>query len=392
MTQVQRRAVRGVVAVAGMALATVLVGCGNFFVCDKASCTTSGGTTGAAGDVAYVGNNVTASTSINGYTLAKSTLAAATSSPYAIGITPTAMVMSHANGFLYVSSALTTAAPVAGVYGFTVGTGGALSVLNGGFAMTSLTSVAAMDVSSDGNWLVVATSNDGANPVTVTAYGLNATSGLITGGTPLIYAVPTGSIVSSLKVAPSGQFISVALGQGGVETFPFNTTTGAIGAGVPTTFSSGGAYDVAIDSNNYLYIAATGEIFVYAVSTAGVPNASPVTTVGTPTAAGGPFSIALDGTSYLYASASNTSSNLIYGFSNKSGVLTALSTATIAAPASTTKLAVDSTGAYLLAAGYDSGAGLKMYSITSGTGVLTSLDTVGTGTTIAVPTALALSH
>jgi 6-phosphogluconolactonase (cycloisomerase 2 family) len=123
-----------------------------------------------------------------------------------------------------------------------------------------------------------------------------------------------------------------------------------------------------------------------------VPNASPVTAAGTPTASGGPFSVALDGTSYLYASASNSSSTLIYAFSIKSGVLTALSTATIAAPATTTKLAVDSTGAYLFAAGYDASAGLKMYTITSGTGVLTSLDTAATGTSVAIPSALALSH
>jgi len=393
MTQVQRRAVRGAAGVAALVMATALVGCQNFFVCDKASCTSNGGgSTGAAGNVAYVANNVSSSTNINGYTLAKPTLTAATGSPYSIGITPTAMVMSHANGFLYVSSAVTAKAPQSGIYGFTVGSGGGLSVLNGGFALVSATSVAAMDVSPDGQWLVVATGNDGLNPTTITAYGLNTSTGLITTGTPLIYAVPTGSIVSALKVAPSGQFISVALGLGGVETFPFNTTTGAIGTAALTTFSSGGAYDVAIDSNNYLYMAATGNIFVYLVSTAGVPNTNPVTAVGTPTASGGPFSIALDGTSYLYASASTTSSSLIYAFSLKNGVLTALSTATIAAPPSTTKLAVDSTGAYLFAAGYDASAGLKMYSIASGTGLLTSLDTAATGTSLVVPTALALSH
>jgi 6-phosphogluconolactonase len=394
MTQVQRRAVRGAAMVAGLLLSTALAGCGNFFVCDKASCTTSGGTpTGPAGNVAYVANNVTASTNINGYTLAKPTLTAATGSPYVIGITPTAMAVSRNNGFLYASSSLTAAAPQAGIYGFTIGSGGALGVLNGGSALASLTSVAAMDVSPDGQWLVVATSNDGLNPITLTAYGLNTTTGAISTASPLIYAVPTGSIVSALKVAPSGQFISVALGQGGVETFPFNTTTGGIGAAALTSFSSGGAYDVAIDSNNYLYIAATGNIFVYLVSTAGVPNVSPVTAVGTPTAAGGPFSIAVDGTSYLYASASTAPpSSLIYAFSIKNGVLTPLSTATITAPATTAKLAVDSTGTYLLAAGYDSGAGLQMYSITSGTGVLTSLNTAPTGTAVAVPTALALSH
>jgi 6-phosphogluconolactonase len=399
MTQVQRRAIRGAAAVAGLVLATALVGCGNFFVCDKASCTSSGsgGSTGPAGNVAYVGNNVSAITNINGYTLAKPTLTATTSSPYPINLTPTAMVMSHNNGFLYVSSALTTASPVAGIYGFTVGTGGALAVLKVGNALASQTSVAAMDVSPDGNWLVVSTANDPSNPVTITAYGLDATTGLITSGAPLPYTPPTGSIVSALKVAPSGQFISVALGTGGVYTFPFTTSTGLIGNNVvASTFNSVGVYDVAIDSNNYLYMAATGEILAYGVSSAGgALTLTAVASTGTATEAGGPFSIALDGTSYLYASASDGASTptyLIYGFSIKNGVLTPLSTKTISAPTSTTKLAVDSTGAYLLAAGYDSSAGLKMYGITSGTGILTSLDTAATGTSTVVPTSLALSH
>jgi 6-phosphogluconolactonase len=397
MTQVQRRAVRGMAAVTLMVLTTALTGCGAFFVCQKASCTDNGGTTGAAGNIGYVSNNVSSVTEINGYTLAKSTLAAATGSPYSLGLTPTAMVMSHDNAYLYVASTVTAATGQSQIFGFSVGTGGALTLLNGITPLASQSTVAAMDVSPDNNWLVVTTANglsSGANATTITAYPRVTATGLLTAATPLTYGPATSSIISSLKVAPSGQFISVALGLGGVATFPFNTSTGLISNGTITTFSPStvGAYDVAIDANNLLYMAVTGGIFVFPVSTAGVVNATPVTSGGIATASGGPFSLALDGTSYVYASASNTSTNLIYGFSNKAGVLTALSPATIAAPSSTTKLAVDSTGAYLLAAGYDSSAGLQMFSITSGSGSLTSLGSVPTGTSLLVPTALALSH
>ncbi len=400
MTQVQRRAVRGAAMVAGMVLATALTGCQNFFVCDKASCTTSGGgSTGAAGNIAYVANNVSSITEINGYTLAKPSLTAATGSPYSLGLTPTAMVMSHNNAFLYVASAGTTTQPTSQIFGFRVGTGGSLALINGITALASQSSVAAMDVSPDGNWLVVTTANGSASltATTITAYPINTTTGFLNAATPLSYGVSGNAIISSLKVAPSGEFISVALGLGGVATFPFNTSTGLISNGVITTYTptTVGASDLAIDSNNLLYVAVTGGIYAYTVtvSSSSAVTLNAVTTTPIATASGGPFSIALDGTSYVYASASNNPpSSLIYAFSNKAGVLTPLSTATIAAPASTSKLAVDSTGAYLLAAGYDSSAGLKLYSITSGTGLLTSLDTAATGTSLVVPTALALSH
>lgn len=397
MTEVQRRAVRGTAMVAGMVLATALTGCQNFFVCNKASCTSNPSTPSEpAGDVVYVANNVLATTNISGYTLGTK-LTATTSSPYGVTLIPSAMVVSRNNNFLYVASAVTTAAPVAGIYGFTIGTGGVLTRLNSGNALASLTSVAAMDVSPDGNWLIAATANDGLNANTITAYPLNTTTGLTT-GTPIVLSnltLPANSAVSALKVAPSGQFISLAVGLGGVEVCQFLTATGQIGTGSYLPFTNGGAYDVAIDSNNYLYIAVTGKIFVYGVSSTGAPNANPVTAAGIVTEAGGPFSIALDGTSYLYAGASDgatTPTYSIYAFSIKSGVLTALSPQTITAPASTTKIGVDSTGAYLLAAGYDSTAGLKLYSITSATGALTALDTAATGPTLAIPTALALSH
>jgi 6-phosphogluconolactonase len=408
MRQVQRRAVRGAAAVVGMVLATALSGCSNFFVCDKASCTSNPSTpTGPAGDVAYVGNNVSASTSINGYTLTGTTLTGTTKSPYAIGNTPTAMVLSHANGFLYEASAAGTSG-LAGIFGFTVGTGGALTVLNSGTDFVAQTSVAAMDVSPDGQWLIATTGYGTAlsTGATIQAYQLNATTGAVTAVASLP-PLPYGStaagtstpVVSALKVAPSGQFISVALGTGGVITFPFNTTSGLIGTGSVTPFTpagTAGAYDVAIDGNNLMYVAATGVIFVFQVSSLGVPSITPVTS-GTAIGATGPWSIALDGTSYVYAGATGSAgTNMIYAFSNKAGALTALtpaSSATIAAPSGTTKIAVDSTGAYLLADGYDSTAGLKLYSITSATGVLTSLDTAPTGgTPIVVPTTLALSH
>jgi 6-phosphogluconolactonase (cycloisomerase 2 family) len=389
MTQSFKRAVCGVAPGLLAALVVSLAGCNGFFVKE----TTGGGSgTGSTGNYVYASNSTAGSTTINGYTLAKGTLTAATSSPYLIGITPTAMVVSRNSSFLYAASAATTASPLAGIYGFSIGTGGALTVLNGGFSFVQQTPIAAMDVSADGNWLVVASTNDGLDPVTITAYPLSTSGSVGMATASLTYAPGGAAIVSAVKVAPSGNFISIALGTPGFITFPFNSSTGAISVGTQQNFPSStvGAYDIAIDSNNFLYVAATSNVYTFTVSTVGIPTTTAVSTVAT--AAGGPFSLALDGTSYLYASAVNNSSNLIYGFSIKSGVLTPLSTATIAGPPTTSKMGVDSTGAYLVAQGYDPSAGLKLYGIGSSTGVLTSLDTAPDGTTLTIPTALALTH
>lgn len=388
--QGQVKAVRGVLSVACLGVVVLLSGCNNFFVCQKASCTDSGSTTSS--NLVYVANGTSGQTYVAGYDVTKGTLTAATSSPFSLGITPTTMAVTQNNKYLYAASTSVSngTSYSAGIYGWSLGTGGALSYINSGNALAGQTSVASMDVSADGQWLVVANGVDGSQ-LTITPYLISTSTGQLTAYTALAYAAPTGSSVYSLKVAPSGQYIALALATGGVMVFPFNTSTGAIGAGTSITFSSGsvGAYDVAIDSNNYLFIASTGAVVSYAVSSAGVPASTQVGSYTT--ASGGPFSVVVDGTSYVYAGAQNGTSNLIYGFSNSKGVLTALSTATIAAPATTTKLALDSTKAYLFAAGYDTSVGLRMYSIGS-SGVLSSLATAGTGTTTGIATSIAATH
>lgn len=383
------RAVRSVVGAAGLSVVVLLSGCQNFFVCQKASCTDNGGGT-TTGDLAYVANGTSGSTYLAGYDISKGTLTVATSSPYSMGFSPTALAVSQNNKFVYASSPYIASNGVASIYGLSIGTGGALTFLSSGNALATQETVAAMDVSADGKWLIVA-NGVSLTQTTLTPYSINSSTGVLTAGAPLAYLPPASSTVSSLKISPTGQYIAVALGTGGVMVFPFNTSTGVIGAssGNVTFPSAVGAYDLAIDSNNFLYIAATGNVHVYSVSTAGILGGSATSVIGT--ANGGPFSIALDGTSYVYAGAQNGTSNLIYCFSNNKGVLTALSTATVSAPATTTKLAVDSTKAYLLAAGYDTTAGVRLYSISSG-GVLSSAATAGTGSTTTYPTAIALTH
>src|SRR5436309_622636 len=105
MRQLKRRAGAGLLAITGAGMLLSLAGCGNFFVCEnKPACPASGTGTGGTTTVSYVygSNSASGPGYIDGYTLAKGTLTATTSGPYAVPYTPQTMAVSTNNGFLYV--------------------------------------------------------------------------------------------------------------------------------------------------------------------------------------------------------------------------------------------------------------------------------------------------
>ena len=55
-------------------------------------------------------------------------------------------------------------------------------------------------------------------------------------------------------------------------------------------------------------------------------------------------------------------------------------------------IAVDNTGGYLIAVGYDANAGVELYSIASSTGALTKVAAVGSGTSTLYPALVAVTH
>ena len=104
------------------AITLLLTACGNFFSCEgKADCPCAtgvtsttinpcGGSTGSTGsgsstdDYAYVANSASSSNSVNGYNLASGTLTAVTGSPFNFDYSPTALVVTPADTFLYAAS------------------------------------------------------------------------------------------------------------------------------------------------------------------------------------------------------------------------------------------------------------------------------------------------
>jgi 6-phosphogluconolactonase len=382
--KLQRFPLRKVVAGLVVAGCAALTGCGNFFVY-PGSTSTSGSTSGGA-DLAYVSNSASGSTYINGYVVSSGTLAAATGSPYSLGYSPAAMVVSRNDGFLYIAS--DSALSAGAIYGYSIGTGGALQILDSGAALLS-ENVAALAVSPDGQWLFALD----ADGITLEEYAINSSTGALTFENTYGVAGAANGIVTpvSVKVAPSGDFILCALGTGGLVTFPFDTTTGAAGPGdslVSPGTASSGYYAIAIDGNNNIYAAGTVGLQVFTSTTAGVPTLVDNTAYAT---GSGPRSMVLN-SGYTDVYTGNQTDGTITEDSIATGpVLTAITGSPVTAPTTVSALGLDNSDKYILAAGFNGTSGLQLYTI-SATGALTESGSAPTGTNLAIPTVVAMSH
>jgi 6-phosphogluconolactonase len=380
--RISRLAVSGVVA---LACSLGLMGCGNFFSCEgKTSCPASGGGS-TTGDYAYVSNSSLGSTYLNGYSLSSGTLVTATDFPFDLGYIPSAMAITPSNSYLYVASDSSTGE----IYGYSIGTGGALTILDSGVAQAS-ENVDSIDISPDGQWLL-ALDADGS---TISEYSIASSTGLLKYATSYTYTGDTtGPVVAKqVKFAPSGDYFACALGTGGAVTFSFDTSTGV---GKETDLISTGSAQVGfnavdVDSNGYLYVSYvsdTGGLQVFSMSSAEVPTL--LNTTPYPTGAG-PNSLVVDtGNNYVYSG--NYTDGSLSGFSiGAAGALTSLGSAYTGPPLVTT-LGRDNSGSYIFAAGYSATSGFQVFQIGS-TGALTVTNTAASGTDTTVPVVMALTH
>jgi len=357
---------------------TALTGCGDFFV--KPTSSGGGGSTG--GNLAYVANSAT--NTIAGFTIGTSTLTAVSGSPFALGYSPVAAVVTPSNSFLYV------AGPSA-IYVYTINSDGSLTGASTGAAV-AIVKVVSLDVSPDGNWLF---GLDAATTV-VDEFQINKSTGALTLMAATPYSVTDAVAPKAIRVAPNGALVFAALGTGGDVVFTLNTTSGALASSQTLSLGSTTTSDNAltIDSTtSYLYIARSGTgggVAVYTIGAAGFLN--PIN--GSPFTAGAqPTSVVLDTTGkYLYAA--NGSDATISGYAiGTSSSLSALNGSPYASGLQVTSLGVDRSGKYLLAAAFGGSPDLSMYSFdttTVGKLNLATSTATGTGTTGAV--AVALTH
>jgi 6-phosphogluconolactonase (cycloisomerase 2 family) len=301
---------------------------------------------------------------------------------------PLAIAVAPNGQFLYVSTAN-------GIYLYAIGSGGALTLGNGGVAIAQ-DQASAMQVDSTNSWLVEAVSG------TTQLYAINVISTGANAGTlvsanetkqpfTLPAATPTQLAISPGDSSSCGDcYVFVAMGAGGTEIINFNpSSANPFGASntIGLANSGGGANTVAVDPRNrLLYVGEsdahsgtqTGGLRVFTIASTGVTPISgfPYATGGT-----GPISIlpTADG-NYVYVanqSVSGSSTDNIEGFSVTASSLTLVGT-TAAGPTGRIGLAEDSTGSYLLAVDFAGNPDLEAYTMSSGT--LTSVLSVATGT------------
>ena len=187
------------------AVLLVLAGCGQFFVTEANPIMSSGA------DI-YVANAETAN--MAGFSIASTGLTAVSNSPYSIGVAPNALAITPNNSFVYTSTL------AGGIYGYSVESGGALALVNGGSPVVSGISPVALRVDTTGNWLIVVDPTPAAY-----VFAINTSTGTLTseGSLPLSTGNPYG-----LVITPNNSFVYISLGTGGVAILSFNSSTGVL--------------------------------------------------------------------------------------------------------------------------------------------------------------------
>ena len=382
----------------GLGAALLLSGCHNFFVCDKASCPSSGGGGSSTTDYAYVSNASKGSTYVAEYNVGNGSLAAISGSPFNMTFVPVAMTVAPNNAYLYAATLPTATNP--GIYLFSINSStGALSAAASGNVLITGT-FASMDISPDGNYLFTLDSLG----TTLNEYKIDSSTGLLAlaGSFPLppggLCALSAGTPVTqtcTVKAGPSGQFVATALGTTGTEIFPYNSTSGITSTSaklIPsgsTQANPTGDFSVTLDKNNYLYIARTSALAVYQITDSTGTATLRFNQTYSNTAV--PRSVVLNsGENYVYTANEGAGTISAFGV-GANGTLTQVSGSPFAGPATASALGVDKSGKYMVAAGYNGSSGVQLLSIGT-TGSLSLTTSAGTGTSTTIPVVLAMSH
>jgi len=369
-----RRWARRVGAAIGAVALSFATGCGSFWVYPGSS---SSGTS-ATGNYVYVANQLT--DNIGAYAIGTGTLTAVSGSPFALGYAPTAAVVTPANTFLYVGS-------TSNIYAYSIGSGGALTLVNGSLTGSAVgtSNVVSMAVSPDGGWLLSLDGND----ATIEEFQINQTTGTLTLEATPAYTtlITSGSVgASAIAIAPNGQYGYIALGTAGELVFTFATSTGVLAFQGVQVYPGTGTADNGLAVNpasSELYVARSGTyggLVEFSIGTNGaltLVSTTPVTSISSATPQ--PYAVAVNnaGTSVFVA---NRLDGSISGFSIAStGALTALAGSPFKTGTAVSSLAMDQTGAYLLASAFSGNPDLSMYSFGS-TGALDYSAVAATGT------------
>jgi 6-phosphogluconolactonase len=356
-----------------LAVATLLMsGCGQFFPKP-----TSGGGGTSTGNYLYVSNSAVAS--IASFAVTTTGLSVVSGSPNTLSATPSAIATTPGGSFLYAST-------LAGaIYGYSIGSTGAITLLNNGSAVVSEISPVAIKVDTTGSWLI-------AIDLTPTAYvfSINSSTGALTsaGNIPLDAGTP-----NRILFTPNDSLVYVSLGTGGVDILTFNSSTGALTGPVgllkPKQTVNADQGLAADPGSKYLFVTETGlnALRVLSIGTSGALtelSGSPYTT------GLGPFGVLVDSTgSYVYVA--NKTDSTISGFLlSATGALTSISGSPFTTGTNPVDLVEDTSNTYIAVACNGGSPDMDVQTIgTTTAGALTRFATATTGTDPTGPAAIA---
>jgi len=377
-----------------LAAAALLAGCAGFWDLPATTTTTTTTATTLSSGVFYVLNQTTKQ--IAAYSISSGTLEQVSSSPYKLSSAPNCIAIAPGGGFLYVGT-------VSGIYFYTTGSGGALTIGNGGTVISS-DIPAAMQV--NGSWLID-TFSPATGSVQLDAIPINASTGAYTGSGPepsQTFNVANAS-ANEMALSPDGTNLFVALQAGGTIVVPFtagnSNPLGSQATVIPVVNSGGSALSVAVDPTNRLFYigetlanssASSGGLRVFSYSSlgTGTPRSAPTQITGSPIASGGlsPHAILPIGSGeYVYVAngAGNTGSGNITWFpiSVSGTTYTIAAGSDIAAGIGPNGLAEDSQNNFVLAistGGSTSSGDPDLEAFTMSSGALTAAIVSNTGT------------
>ena len=272
-----------------LAAVTLLAGCSGFWNLPTSTTTTTTTATTLSSGVFYVLNQTTKQIAV--YSISSGTLEQVSGSPYNLSSAPYCIAIAPGGGFLYVGT-------VSGIYLYTIASGGALTIGNGG-AVISSDIASAMEVS--GSWLID-TFSPATGSVQLDAIPINASTGAYTGSGPEPSQTFNVSNASAIQMAlsPDGTNLFVALQTGGTIVVPFTAGNanplGSTGTVIPLANSGGSALSVAVDPTNRLFyigetqaVSSSGglRVFNYSSLGTGTPRSNPTQISGSPIASGG---------------------------------------------------------------------------------------------------------
>jgi 6-phosphogluconolactonase len=394
---------RGCVAALGLGAALSvsagLSGCHNFFVCEKASCPGGGGGGGGgtgSGDYAYISNSASGSTYVAAYDLTGGTLTAISGSPFQLSYIPAAMVVGKGDGYLYIASVPGASTP--GIYVYSIGSTGGLTIQNGGSVVIS-GGFSSIDISPDGNYLFGIESTGAV----LDEYSINSSNGLLalvgqipisgTAGCTIQSGASTPASQScTVTASPSGNYVAVSLGTAGTFVFPYSSSSGISSssfAQISPVSTTVGDYSIAMDSSDNAYIARTNQLAVYSITSGPAATQKSTTSYASGLV---PRSVTLTSGTNAFVYTANQGAGTISGFSiGSSGALTQLSGSPFTGPTNVAAIGVDNTGDYMVSVGYNATNGVQLFAI-GASGALTPVTSAGSGASISNPALLALTH